>query len=251
MAWLQDNFGAAWGTLAMPGAGTLLGSEVDKMRAQNRARNEFDPYSGMPGYPGFVAMDPNFMYMGDEAARAYGGAKLNTAPMDKFTMEAMREGPSRAGMLAQKAQAYGATRSIENAKKQAAGEAATARTQLAMRGGAGAGTAERLAKNANNRALELGQNARDTAARNSMQISMEDEDNRIKMLGQAPAMQVSAAQLNQNRIRDILDFKKADIDRYANETGRATAYNMNQYNQAMSAWAAGKQAQATQNSGKK
>lgn len=195
--------------------------------------------SGQPSYPNYIGMEP-------EALKLYGkqGMMLNQAPLNQFTQEAMRSGPSRAAQIAMQAQRGIALDAKAQARQAAAGEAATARTNLAMKGGAGAGSAERLAKNASNHALDMVQDANNTSAKNVASIALDDEKNRVGMLGQAPAMQLGASEYNSG-------LATGDINRQQLENTKLNAFNLDRYKSQMSAWAANKQADATANAGKK
>ena len=211
--------------------GMFAGSGVQGILEQNAARAGFDPYSGMPLYPDYIGMEP---------VELNGAGLLNRAPMDKFTQEAMRSGPSREAELAvaEARRQGGLTR--DQLKKQALGEAAQAKNALAMKGGLQTGAAERVNTAMGSRALELAQQAHADTNRNIASIGMEDENNRVKMLGQAPAMQLSAA-----------EFASKDLDRKQLENSKRNAFNLGRYNSQMSAWGAGKQAEATSKAGKK
>ena len=73
---------------------------------------------------------------------------------------------------------------------------------------------------------------------------MGDEENRVKMLGQAPAMQLSAADYASN-------LAGRNSDRHQLENTKINAFNADRYKSKMTQWGAGKQADATAASGKK
>lgn len=211
--------------------GRVLGGQADSFKAQNEARAAFDPYSGQPLYPDYVGMDES---------QLNGAGLLNTAPMDQYTREAMRSRPSRGADLAGAEQRRLLGLSRDQLKQQALGEAAQAKNSLAMKGGLTSGAAERVNTNMGSRALELAQQARSEYGRNTASIAMEDEGNRQKMLGAAPGMQLQAA-----------EYASKDIDRGQLENTKKNAFNLGRYGEQARGWAAGKQAQATQNAGKK
>lgn len=214
-------------TVGLPG---LFGSN-----RRDKIRESFDPYSGMPSYPDYIGMTPQQL-----TSSPY----LNRAPMDQFTAEAMRSGTGHGAKLAMANQNALALDAKQHGQAQAQGEAATSRAMLASKGGLSSGASERIAKSAGNRALDLNQAASQNTASQNRLISMEDENNRIKMLGQAPGMQLQASQFD-------LGAQEGNINRQAQEMAKRNQYNLGGYNSSMQAWAGGKQAQATQNAGKK
>lgn len=227
----SKNLGAVLGTVGFGPLGGIVGNQYDQKRAADAARAGFDPYSGMPLYPDYVGMEPGQLDT---------SGLLNRAPMNKFTSEAMRTGPSRGAELAMAEQRRQVGLSRDQLKKQAVGEGAQAKNALAMKGGLMSGAGERVNTAMGSRALELAQQANSESARNIASIGMEDENNRVKMLGQAPSMQLSAA-----------DFASKDIDRNQLENTKKNAFNLGRYGSQMSAWAGGKQADATAKAGKK
>ena len=145
----------------------------DPMAAKNAERAGFDPYSGMPDYPGYIDLS--------------GGAT------GKFSADAMRTGTSPAAKKKKKEQSRLALTNQEMLRKQANSTAADAKNAVAMKGGLGGGQAERINLAAGDRALEVGQGARTGANANIARISMEDEANRVGNLGQAAGMQANEA----------------------------------------------------------
>lgn len=217
-----------------------------------KARRNFDPYGGMPGgYPDYIGMEQGALQLAPQAQQMYGKVQLNTAPMDRFTMEAMREGPSRGSRLAMAGQRKDALTARDQARATAAGEAAGARTNLAMKGGLSAGAAERINTGAMNKALDMTQGANAAAAQNNRMIAMEDEKNRMGALAQAPSMQLSKAGFEQGQARDVFGAMEGDVNRLQMENTKRNAFNLGRYKEQMGAWAGGKQAEATQKSGKK
>ena len=244
MGWFNDNIGkiggAAFGLGSGVGvlAGLWGGDQVDQVRAQNAARAGFDPYSGMPYYPQYQGMNEF------EIRDAFGRDNLNRAPLNQYTRESLRTGPSRNALLAmegnREATALGAT----NARKLAAGTTAEARSQLAMKGGLSGGAAERLAKTGRDNAANMTQQANAAGNLGRINIGMEDEKNRIDMLGKAPGMNLAAAQYDQTNLNNKYNL-------LSGENTKLNAFNLGRYDTQMKTWASGKQAEATQNAGKK
>lgn len=79
---------------------------------------------------------------------------------------------------------------------------------------------------------------------NDMQIDMNDEQNRIKMLSELPGME-------QNRANAWQTVRQGDMANLIGNNKALNDYTMGVYGKQMDAWAADKQATATENSGKK
>lgn len=232
------NLGKAVGGVTFGLPGLFFGNEYDKMTAADKARAGFDPYSGMPSDPQYIGMEPAAINA------AYANDPLDRSALGKYTNEAMRTGPSRNAMIAMQANRADTALNASKARKLAAGTTAEARSQLAMKGGLGAGGAERLAASGRDKAADLVQMANQQGAQGRVQIGMEDERNRVNMLGQAPGMNLAAAQYGTARA-------EGQLDRLTNESTKRNAFNLGQYQNKMNAWAGGKQAEATMKSGKK
>lgn len=205
--------------------GYFAGGQLDAKQEMDARRAGFDPYSGQPIYPDFIGMDE---------AQLMG----KTGPLGSaYNAEALRTGPSRGAELARAEQRRELGMTRDQLKAQALGEAAQAKNALAMKGGLSSGAGERVNTAMGSRALELGQKARQGYAKNLADIGMEDEGNRQKMLTGAAGLESS----NMN----------AGIGRVQNQNLAKNKFNLDRYGNQMSSWAAGKQAEATQNSGKK
>lgn len=223
---------------------------MDDFQRQLAAANA-NSYAGQVPYPEYIGMEPDALRLAPDARKMFGKVRLNTAPMDQFTMEAMREGPSRGARIAMEGSRKDALAARDSARRLAAGEAAGARTNLAMKGGLSAGSAERIGKAANERAIEAGQMASSNASNNRRMITMEDEKNRLGMLGMAPGMQLQKAGFEQGQQKDIFGAMEGDVNRNQLENTKRNAFNLGRYKEQMAAWAGGKQADATAASGKK
>lgn len=197
---------------------------------------EEDPYAGMPG--------GSAPYLGMEMDQLNTPIEWDRRAEGKLNDEALRTGLSKNNQLALDLNAKGVTQAKSNVRGQAAGLEAQARTNLAMKGGMDSGAAERIAKNSQTNALDLTQQAEAGGNANAAGIRMKDEDQRLAGLDNAAGMNMNAAQA-------MFGMKNANLKNVVGETDRRNAYNMNNYNQQMAAWGAGKQAQATEKSGGK
>jgi hypothetical protein len=196
-----------------------------------------DPYGGMAQYPTYVGMTP------EQTALAHQFQGQNPA-MDQFVNESMRSGPSRGAQFALQQNALGANRSREQARKLAGGMAQNAQANLSMKGGMGAGARERIQKQAGNAALDFSNAADANASQSRANLLISDEAMRGGNLAKAGGMLQG-----QNAFR--YGMASDDMQRKQGEYDRRNLFNMNLYNKQMEAWGAGKQADATANSGKK
>lgn len=145
-------------------------------------------------------------------------------PNSAYAQLANRTGPSPYAMLATSQQNQIANNAKENSAVQANAQEAQADDNLAMQGGLTSGARERSAQEGAKNYLSMAQNADRQSNLNNMQIGINDEQNRISMLGTD----------NQNQIND----KQAQ-----------SQYNQWLSGQQNQAVAANEQAKATQNTG--
>lgn len=150
---------------------------------------------------------------------------FNSRGVDAIASEALRDPGtmSRWGTLALN-QAKGANAA------QNAGAITQAQNQLAMSGGLRGGARERLAATGAQNTLKANQTA-------TANIQTQDELNRQKWLGMLPQMDMTAAQY-QTGLQD------RNIGRALTEINAGRGMQQQQYNEAMRAWGADKQAQA-------
>lgn len=191
-----------------------------------------------PQYPTYQnAYDPGLL-------AAYQGINPDSRGMDQFRKEALRTGPSPWADLANEKLDTYRRQGLNQIAKGAAGEAAGARTQLAMRGGLDSGASERIAKSAARNYLDLGQELRSDVTGKRQDVAIADEKNRVSQLGALPGMELAwtAPQLEKAKYASQLDMQ--------DRAGR-NAWNMGLYNSQMAAWAAQQQANAIRDSGKK
>lgn len=195
---------------------------------------------GQPGYPGY-----NPVYDKNKQAMLPGYEKKladNSAGYNKFAGEATRTGPSSwAGLANQQQDALGAA-AMEKGAAGAAGANKGAMNALASQGGLSSGARERVAEAG---AKNLTTNAQDVTRQtglNKLQIGVNDEQNRMNSLAALPGME-------QNRTNAWEGVAKGDVGNEMMNSNNMNNYNMDAYKAQMAAWAAGKQAQATQNSG--
>lgn len=248
-----NTFGKISGGLSgisggLPGVlgGSFLGGKVGSLAGNSQIgkrlgigqKEMINTVGAAPGgYPTYIGMDP-------ESTQVGANNSLNRAPLNQFENEAMRTGPSKGAQIAMEGQAQSALQSKEDLAKQAAGQAANGKADLAMHGGLTGGAAAMLDKQTANNAIDAGQGVERQAMTNKMNIGMQDEGQRVGMLSQAPGMEQNAAQYGYNSAA-------GDAQRMSDELAKRNAFGLGAYNTQMQTWGAGKQADATANSGKK
>lgn len=232
--WDQNNWN-------LKGMGGNAGAFLDPSNRLGLAglfggEEEEDPYAGMPSsYPSYLGMESDQLETPIEWDRR-AEFKLND--------ESLRDGLSKNSLLALDQNAEGVTRAKSGARGVATGLENQARSNLAMKGGLDSGAAERIAKDSATNALDLSQQAEAAGNRNMVDIRMQDEDRRLAGLDNAAAM-------NSNSAGQLFGMRNQNMQNRIGENTRRNAYNMNNYNQQMQAWAAGKQANAAKDEGKK
>jgi hypothetical protein len=152
----------------------------------------------------------------------------------KLQQDATRQGPSDWAQSAANRQMVQAGIARDQAGQDAASQAATARSQLAMRGGLTGGARERLGEASMRNALEMNQGVNQQLALGLNQVDMTDEQNRMQQLGQFTGMENSRNQFLANA-------------QMGNQQAR-NLFDMTKYQEDMRQWAANRQAQAIENS---
>lgn len=204
-----------------------------------------------PGRPMYIpGWNPGMEFAPELDARL-GKINLNTTGLDKFRGEATRSGPSFwASLMTNKSLAEEAA-AKDRAVSQSRAGVRTAEADLASKGGLSSGARERIARSGARDLLAVGQDVARQGNLNRMQIGVNDEQNRIQQLSMLPGMESSAYNdaLKKESMWDAA--RKSDIDAAVQENARRQQYNNMVYQEQMRAWAANRQAQATENSGKK
>lgn len=224
---------------AMPWDWPIIGGDMLGLFGDTDPKAAPDPYAGMPGYPQYQGMNPDQLTLSPSAAGIFG----NNQPMNQYSKEAMGQGPSAWARLASGQAANQALQGKEQARKTAMGEAADATANLAMKGGLGGGARENIQKQVADKGVDMAQQAQDTGARNLASIAMDDARQHTAMLGNAANMEAA-------RGKDLVGVMGQDVDRRQLENSKQNAFNLGRYQSQMAAWGAGKQADATANSGK-
>lgn len=255
------------------------------------AQPPIDPYSGMPTRPDLASLiDPKtgqlksqFTINPQENANqasnqggfqsAWAGLSPNTQALEMYRQQATATGPSVWANLANQQQGQQQQQQANDATQQNASGQAAARSNLAMTGGLSSGARERLALSGANAGNATQQQIEAQGNQARTGISMQDAANKQAMLANLPGMenqalapgmqkasawqnlaQNEASQNQQNQqfnVANNMNAQNANVGQTAAQLGAQNQNNLNAYNQQMSGWAAGKQADATANSGKK
>jgi hypothetical protein len=216
-------------------------------------KNPYAPYyADTPNaLPYSTVYDPSTMATLPGTQSRLDAIKLNTQGLDAFRDQALRKGPSPWALLATKKEYANETDARERAKREALGATAGARTDLAMHGGLSSGARERVARSGMRDLLSMSQDVGRQGDVNRLGIDVQDETNRVNQLSMLPGMEQGVFNTDMAKESAYEQSQNNDINRQIGENQAKNAYNTNQYNQQMAAWAAQKQANATENAGKK
>lgn len=166
--------------------------------------------------------------------------------MDRYRAEAMRTGPSAWARLAEQAQLQEALQARDRAAGLARGTEAAARSSLAMRGGLSSGARERVARDSARNVMAMDQDVSRSLAANKLQIGMNDEANRLAMLGQLPGMEAEALKPGMLLAEARLKGRQFDLQNRLAERDRVNAWEMDVYREQGKHYAADRGARATE-----
>lgn len=208
-------------------------------------------YPDQPDMPSYTpAYDPATMGISGEIDKALPGLGLDRSGLNAFKSDAMRKGPSEWANRAVQDQNYLAMDARDQGAKNSAGATATARAQLAARGGLSSGAAERLAQGGADNFLNMSQGVNDLKTKNVMQIGMNDEQNRISQLGQLPGMEIAAGNYDTGLEDMKLKGMQYDTTNEINANNNLNQWNMGMADIAGQQWGAMKTADAQKHEGK-
>lgn len=201
------------------------------------------------------------------------GLNLDRRALDAYRNEGLRtpgEASPWANLMNQRQQIEQQDALDQNARG-TAGAAATARSAIAARGGITSGGAERVARDA----MRMGQNGAQSVYRQGvldrLGIATKDEENRLNALEKLPGMEIASMapefdklnmwskmadteqqrgiELGLNNRDYATGVDKYNIDNVMRERDKQREFNMAKYKEDMAAWAADRQAQATEKAG--
>lgn len=169
---------------------------------------------------------------------------LNKEGLEKFRSEALREGPSAWANLQQQRIQMDQNQAMDELADQSSGQLSQGLTALAEQGGLGSGSRERMVQNQMRDTLLNRQKLRSDANRAGLDVSIQDETNRINQLGQLPGMEIQALQPEMQNREFEARTREFDIKNALGEIGSERDSDMNAYMEEMKKWAAGKTADA-------
>ena len=181
--------------------------------------------------------------------------QMDNRGLDKFREFALGEGDSQFAKLMLEKQKLNQQTAMEDASKNAATQAAQARSRAAMRGGLDAGASERLGKSAMLSGYNQQQQLQRQGLADQLSIRAQDAQARQQALSQLPGMEVQALapELQKTNMwynaasgdnANRMNAGQFNIGNAMNERNNSRNFGMQQYIQDMGAWAAGKQADA-------
>lgn len=234
------------------GVGDKVGQTMDPFNISGWNSGDVAPYSGVqPGMPGYVPGWNPSMAFSPELDSRLAALTMDMRGMNKFRDEALRGKPSAwAGLMNAKQYAEEAA-AKDRAVDQSRAGVRNAEADLASKGGLSSGARERIARGGAKDLLAVGQDVARQGNLNRMQVGVQDEQNRIQELSQLPGMENMILQTDLQKENMFDQSRQQDLQRAIEENNRRNQFNQNVYNQKMSAWAADRQAYATENSGKK
>lgn len=207
-------------------------------------------YPGQPSSPGYTSPMTGVPSLGADASQLLSGNQLDTSGLNEFQSQAESQGPSQWAQQAEGQQNYLAMQAKDQGAATTAGQTATAQAALAAKGGLSGGAAERLAQGGANNYLNMTQGINNTETGNNMQIGMNDQQNKLSMLGQLPGMQLGAANFGLNQAQTQLGADTNDASNIYNANNSLNNFNMNAYGQAMGGFGAQQEALGQASAGK-
>jgi hypothetical protein len=167
---------------------------------------------------------------------------MDTSGIDAYRKRALGTSPSAWADLATQKQGIEEANQRSNLAANAGSAAAMARNQLASKGGLGRGAATSVGRQSMRDLMMGRQGIASQGATNRLNIGLQDEGDRTKMLSALPGMDLQVGQyktgVGQWNIQKAMEEKRAK-----------DMADMEAYKQGMQAWAAKQQGEAMRNSG--
>jgi len=221
-------------------------SEAAKAQAENERIKQMDAMGlnpdGSPKAKSFESLlDPTTGMLKGQ----YQIGQIDPTKFDSYNMIknlATGTGLTQSGELNKQAIEQMGLLGKESAARNAASAATAARSGLAMRGGAGAGSRERLALGAQQGLME-GSQAQNRATQGQLLQNLQgDQARRDEALKGFAGMEQGIAGEN-------IGLQKYNIGQALQEVGNKRSYEQEQYKEALDKWSSAKQAEATRASG--
>lgn len=169
---------------------------------------------------------------------------VDRAAQDAIRSRAMTEGDSPWAKMMLEKQALEQATSRDNMVQSGASQSAQARNQMAMRGGVTGGASERLAKsNLRSQMMEQNKLARQ-GSMDQMGIRIQDDQTKQGLLKDTVGYDFQNADLGLKNRQYSTDVNKTNITAALADIEAKRGFDMEQYKSKMSAWGAGKTADA-------
>lgn len=261
-AGLGGFIGNVWGGPAMGALGNIVGGAAGATGAfqpfGSGDEPAYNPYGGMPQRPQFTSwIDPKTgqldrrYSLGESTEGAMKGVKADTRGADAIRERATATGPSAWALMMEQKQGLGEAQRRDQATREMAAANATARGQLAARGGLSSGARERLARGGARDMVMAGQETARQGMLDRMNIGIQDQGQKDRFLGMMPGIEQQQFQNEMEKAKIGQSARQWDIANTLKEKYAQDAHNMDAYTEQMKAWAANRQATATENAGKK
>lgn len=193
-------------------------------------------------YPGYNEnFDPNTM---SDVANLQKIAPQYSSGFNALRSQALNQGPSQWLNMSQEKNQMQLHDALNTAEQTSAGKTAAGEDALAAGGGLSSGARERMQEQGGTNLMAMNQNLQRTGMESNLGLEAQDQSNKIGQLNSL----VGDENTKQNQWNQAF---QSDVSNQMANTAQKNQYNMNLYNTQMSTWAAGQQAEATANSGKK
>lgn len=196
----------------------------------------------MNQYPGYqTAYDPMSMSATKSLEELY--PQFNKG-FNVLRDEALRKGPSNWLSMSLTNQALKSRDKKEKATLETAGQTAKAHDALAAIGGLSSGARERVQEQGQKNVMSMNQDLSRSDSLGELDMQVADEGNRVDKLNKVTGLEMG-------HLKEWENAKSRDTDLAMREKERLSQYNMDIYKTRMEAMASQRQAEATENSGKK
>lgn len=204
---------------------------------------------GVP-VPKYNAIDPSQYKISDQIKANLGNVQdPDMKGLQANRDEALRSGLSKGSLLAMEQSRLEEAQQRDNLAGSTMGQAAGARSALAMRGGMGSGARERIGLSAARTGALGQQNIGAEAAKNRLGIGMQDESNRLSMLRGLGGIENQYAQTGLEKARIGSQGAAIDAGNYIKSQQDKNAWEQQKYASQMGLLGAQQTALATANSG--
>lgn len=269
--------------IGMPSIDSSVLQRMEQNAAENRAKNEAniraaaqntsiikDPHTGQwttqadydkkvatlnaqgfeadgvtPRRPEWNTMlDPNGDLQSRYLLQAQPDVTMDQRGVDAIRSRALATGPSAWAQMATSKQGLEQLAAMDQARQQSLGAQAQAMSQMAMRGGLGGGSRERMARGSMRDQLMAAQGVNRQGQLDRYNIGLQDEQNKYAAQKDLVNADWQNAQLGLQNRSYATDVNKFNIQNTMGETDARRQADLNTYNTRMQTWAANRSADA-------